>query len=145
MAKGKSKKEPVVSIKKTGAKVSARTVSRKYRSLFKDSLTRFEKIDAYLQSLRWKTRVIERPQNAKERALKEKYMKEREVQSQAAQLLNRFADIGLTPAETFHAVKTGKIEILLNKWTPRLTEFKRVQDALRRGRMGDLLKDEQRL
>lgn len=145
MAKNKQKKETPVSSKKSGVKISARPISKRYRKLFKDNLSRFEQIDARLQSLRWKTRVIERPQNARERILKDKYLKELEVESQAAQLLNRFAEIGLSKAAAYHAIKSDKVDQLLNKWTPRLTEFKRVQEALKRGRMGELLKDEQRL
>lgn len=143
MAKGKQQKAPAVSIKKTGAKVSAKTISARYKSLFKDTRNQYEQIDAYFQSLKWKTRVIDRPQNAQERILKEKYLKEREVETRAAQLLNFYSSVNLSRGEAIQAVKTDKISELTNKWNPRLVEFKRVQDAMRRGRMGELLRDEQ--
>jgi len=144
MVKSKQQKQPVIGVKKTGAKVSAKSISNKYKTLFRDTKNQYEKVDAYFQSLKWRTRVIDRPQNAKERSLRDKYIKENDIESRSAYLLNRFAEVGLKKAEAIQAVKTDKVETLTNKWTPRLTEFKKVQDALRRGRMGELLKDEQK-
>jgi hypothetical protein len=144
MAKNKNQKT-VVTPKKTGPKVSARPVSKLYKRLARHDRSEYSRLDSLFQSLRLRTRVIERPQNAQEKILKEKYLNTQEVETRAAHLLNQFGEAGLKRAEAIQAVKTDRVDLLTNKWTPRLTEFKRVQEAMKRGRMGELLKNESRL
>jgi hypothetical protein len=144
MAKNKNKNQKqtqAVSTKKTGPKVSARPVSRKYKLLARKDRSEYDRLDSLFQSLRWRTRIIDRPQNAQEKVLRDKYLKDNDVESRAAQLLNQYGEAGLQRAAAIQAVKTDKIDLLLNKWNPRLSEFKRVQEAMKRGRMGELLKD----
>ena len=141
MAKNKNQKQAPVSTKKTGPKVSARPVSRKYKNLARNDKSEYDRLNSLFQSIRWKTRVIDRPQNAQEKILRDKYLKDNDIETRAAHLLNQYGEAGLKRAEAFQAVKTDKVDTLINKWNPRLSEFKRVQEAMKRGRMGELLKD----
>lgn len=127
--------------KKTGAKYSARAVSRRYNPLKRRYPNANDLLRAEQQSWIQKTRVIEKPQSARERELKVRYEQEREVELKVAQLLNLYSPVGLTRAAAVQAVKTNWVPSLTTKWNQRLGEWKRVQDALRRGRMGDLLTD----
>lgn len=140
MAKNKTKQVTPV-VKKTGPKVSARAVSNKYKKLIDRDEVNYSNLDSQAKSLKWKTRVIDKPQNAAEKALKEKYIRDRDVESRAAQLLNQYGEAGLQRAAAIQAVKTDKVDLLLNKWNSRLTDYRRVQEALKRGRMGELLKN----
>jgi hypothetical protein len=144
MAKNKNQKV-VAAPKKTGPKVSARPVAKLYKRLARHDRSEYARLDSLFQSLRLRTRVIERPQNAQERILKDKYLKEQDVETRAAQLLNQYGEAGLKRAEAIQAVKTDRVDLLTNKWSTRLTEFKRVQEAMKRGRMGELLKNDGRV
>ena len=140
MAKNKNNK-PVAVVKKTGPKVSARSVSRQYKKLADRDELSYSNLDNQSKRLAWRSRVIDRPQNAAEKALREKYIRERDVETRAAQLLNQYGEAGLQRAAAIQAVKTDKVDLLLNKWNGRLADYKRVQEALKRGRMGELLKN----
>jgi hypothetical protein len=144
MAKNKNQKV-VAAPKKTGPKVSARPVSKLYKRLARNDRSEYARLDSFFQSLRLRTRVIDRPQNAQERILRDKYLKTQDVETRAAQLLNQYGEAGLQRAEAIQAVKTDRVDLLTNKWSPRLTEFKRVQEAMKRGRMGELLKNDSRV
>lgn len=127
--------------KKTGAKYSARAVAKHYRPLKKRYPNSNDILHAEYKSWLRKTRVIEKPQSARERELATQYEREREVETKAAQLLNLYGPVGLTRAAAIQAIKTDWVPSLTTKWNQRLGEWKRVQDALRRGRMGDLISD----
>lgn len=113
-------------------KQSARAVARKYKN-------REQTLDSMLESMRKRQRVIEKPQNSRERELAEKYQREQEIDIKVSQLLNIYGPAGLSRARAIQAVKTDKVAELQNQWNPKLAEWKKVQEAMRRGRMGDLL------
>jgi len=143
MAKNKNQNQKTVATpKKKEAKISAHSVSKLYKKLARHDRSEYAKLDSLFQSTRLRTRVIERPQNAQEKILKEKYLKTQDIENRAAHLLNQFGETGLKRAEVIQAIKTDRVDNLINKWNPRFTEFKKVQEAMKRGRMGDLIKNE---
>lgn len=114
------------------SKYSARSVASRYKN-------KEQTLDSTLKSMRRRQRVIDKPQNARERELAAKYQQEQDISYRVAQLLNLYGPVGLTLARATQAVKTDKVAELQNQWNSKLSEWKRVQDALRRGRMGELL------
>jgi hypothetical protein len=114
-------------------KNSARAVAPKYKK------HKTQTLDSLFKSMSYKARVMEKPQSDKERKLQARYLKEKEVETQVAQLLNLYGPAGLTRARAVQAVKTDKVADMQAQWNHKLQEWKKVQDALKRGRMGDLL------
>ena len=72
-----------------------------------------------MQARGHRSRVISSPQNAKERELKEKYLRERGVEMRCADLLKQFESVGLTRAGAIHAIKTDRVSELTEKWRGR--------------------------
>ena len=75
--------------------------------------------ESIMQARGHRSRVISSPQNAKERELKEKYLRERGVEMRCADLLKQFESVGLTRAGAIHAIKTDRVSELTEKWRGR--------------------------
>ncbi len=73
-------------------------------------------VASLIQARTHRSRVISSPQNAKERELKEKYLRERGVEIRCADLLKQFESVGLTRAGAIHAIKTDRVSELSEKW-----------------------------
>jgi len=71
------------------------------------------------QAREHRSRIISSPQNAKERELKEKYLRESGVEMRCADLLKQFESVGLTRAGAIHAIKTNRVSELTDKWRGR--------------------------
>ena len=71
------------------------------------------------QARQHRSRIISSPQNAKERELKEKYLLERGIEIRCADLLKQFESVGLTRAGAIHAIKTGRVSELTERWRGR--------------------------
>jgi hypothetical protein len=75
--------------------------------------------ESIMQASEHRSRVINSPQNAKERELKEKYLRERGVEMRCTDLLKQFESVGLTRAGAIHAIKTDRVSELTEKWRGR--------------------------
>lgn len=73
------------------------------------------------QTEEYRKRVITSPQNAKERALKERYLIEDSIDRQCSDLLKQFGSVGLTRAGAIHAIKTDFVSQLIEKWKIRMS------------------------
>jgi len=75
--------------------------------------------ESLAQAREHRSRVINSPQNAKERELKEKYLRERGIEMRCTELLKQFESVGLTRAGAIHAIKTDRVSELTEKWRGR--------------------------
>ena len=80
-------------------------------------------VEDILKSLRYKDRVIAKPQNKKEEELKKKYLEQNRINARAEDLLSRYGKAGLTRAGAVQAVLTDTVASLIQKWKPRLSAY----------------------
>lgn len=78
-----------------------------------------------LKSEAKKDLTLRKPQNDKERELGKRYRKEKETNTEASKLYNRFSDAGVTWAGCVQAVKTNFTEQFMDKWNKKLKEVRR--------------------
>jgi len=136
MAKGKNqKKVENTASKKVGPKVSAKNVSRKILKMVRrDERSEFN-IVAALKRAAARSRVIEKPQNEKERKLKDKYLAEDAREQTIAEYINKYAEAGLTRDEAmswYGKRQKNGLALMDAKWGQKLDEFKKNQKKLGR-------------
>ncbi len=101
------------------SKGERRNVSRWARNAMRRDHKANPSPESLTQAREHRSRVISSPQNAKERELKEKYLRERGVEMRCADLLKQFENVGLTRAGAIHAIKTDRVSELTEKWRGR--------------------------
>lgn len=78
---------------------------------------------AMLRREAYRTMIIAKPRNDKERKLRDRYTAENDVAQAASGIFNRYICVGITWGRVIQAVKTGKIDELEKKWGPIRDEF----------------------
>ena len=98
------------------SKGQRRNVSRWARNAMRREHKENPSVASLMQARNHRSRVISSPQNAKERELKEKYLREQGIELRCADLLKQFESAGLTRAGAIHAIKTDRVSELSEKW-----------------------------
>ena len=98
------------------SKGQRRNVSRWARNAMRREHKENPSVASLMQARNHRSRVISSPQNAKERELKEKYLREKGIEMRCSELLKQFGDAGLTRARAIQAIKTDRVSELSEKW-----------------------------
>lgn len=106
------------------SKGERRNVSRKTRNMLRADKRANPDIEDVLKSLEFKTRIIDKPKGAKEKALQERYINEENTQQAALKIYEQYEKVGITWAACVQAVKTNFGEQLHTKWRPILKNYK---------------------
>jgi len=94
-------------------------VNKKIRNMVRKHRLENRPIEDVLKSMKFKQIIIKSAKTPKEKAMREKFLEEKRIESACDSLLQKYGEAGLTRAEVIHAVKTDYISTLENKWLSR--------------------------
>ena len=82
------------------------------------------RIEDIIKSQSHRNEIIAKPRTAKHKELRERYIREDDIEFDAFKLMDQYRDVNLTRGETIQAIKTNYVDKLHHKWGIKLREFR---------------------